>query len=57
MKCMPCHDTEPQFQQAAYRMCRWDEKTYKYKIVEPIKPPGEVDELDKYVFVVRGRIG
>ena len=35
----------------------WNEKEYKYKIVEPPTPSGEVDELDEYVFVVRVRIG
>ena len=35
----------------------WDEKAYKYKIVESTVPSGEVEELDEYVFVVRVRIG
>ncbi len=35
----------------------WDEKAYKYKIMESIVSPGEVEELDEYVFVVRVRIG
>lgn len=37
--------------------CSWDEKAYKYTIVESLTPPGEVNELDEYVFVVRVRIG
>jgi hypothetical protein len=35
----------------------WDAKDYKYKIVEPSKPKGEVAELDQYVFIVRKRLG
>ena len=57
MKCMSCYDIESQVQQAAYYLCRWDEKTDKNKIVESIKLLSEVDELNRYVFVVRGRIG
>jgi hypothetical protein len=29
----------------------WGENAYKYKVVEPITPSGEVDELDEYIFV------
>ena len=36
--------------------CSWNEKEYKYKIVEST-PSGEVDYLDEYIFVVRVRIG
>jgi len=35
----------------------WDKKAYKYKIVEPTAPSGEVDELDEHIFVVQVRIG
>ena len=35
----------------------WNEKEYKYRIVEPPTPSEEVDELDEYIFVVRVRIG
>ncbi|ELR02017.1 hypothetical protein VC83_01459 [Pseudogymnoascus destructans] len=34
----------------------WDAKTYKYKVVESVTRTGEADELNQYVFVVRGRI-
>ena len=35
----------------------WDKKKYKYKVVELLIPPDEVNELDHYIFVVRTRIG
>jgi len=35
----------------------WDKKEYKYKVVESLTPPDEVNELDHYIFVVRTRIG
>lgn len=35
----------------------WNEKEYKYKVVESAAPSGEVDELDEYIFVLRVRIG
>ncbi|KFZ19606.1 hypothetical protein V502_03529 [Pseudogymnoascus sp. VKM F-4520 (FW-2644)] len=34
----------------------WDAKAYKYKIVESVTPTDKADELNQYVFVVRGRI-
>jgi hypothetical protein len=34
----------------------WNEKEYKYKVVEPTTPSEEVDELDEYIFVLRVRI-
>ncbi|OAF59670.1 hypothetical protein VC83_03769 [Pseudogymnoascus destructans] len=34
----------------------WDAKAYKYKVVESVTPTDEADELNQYVFVVRGRI-
>ncbi|KAI9726527.1 MAG: hypothetical protein M1835_003773, partial [Candelina submexicana] len=34
----------------------WDEKAYKYKVVDSTVPSGEVEELDEYVFVIRVRI-
>lgn len=37
--------------------CSWDNKTYKYVLVEPAKPTQEIAALDKYVFIVRGRAG
>ena len=37
--------------------CSWDNKTYKYTLVEPAKSTDEVTALDKYVFIVRRRIG
>lgn len=37
-------------------VCSWDDKTYKYTVVESPKPKG-IDNLDQYVFVVRGRVG
>jgi hypothetical protein len=33
------------------------QKGYKYKLVESLTPPDEVNELDRYIFVVRTRIG
>ena len=33
--------------------CSWDNKTYKYTLVEPAKSTDEVTALDKYVFIVR----
>ena len=35
----------------------WNEKEYKYKVVESTTPSAEVDELDEYIFVLRVRIG
>ena len=35
----------------------WDKMGYKYKVVESLAPPDEVNELDHYIFVVRTRIG
>ena len=35
----------------------WDKKEYKYKVVESLTLPDEVNELDHYIFVVRTRIG
>jgi len=35
----------------------WNEKEYKYKVVESTTPSEEVDELDEYIFVLRVRIG
>jgi hypothetical protein len=35
----------------------YDKKTYKYTLVDLIELVHEVTELDKYVFVVRGRVG
>jgi hypothetical protein len=35
----------------------WDKKEYKYKVVESLTPPDEVNELDHYIFVVRTRVG
>ncbi len=35
----------------------WDKDVHKYKVVETVKPVGEVEELDQYVFVIRVRIG
>ncbi|KAH8772429.1 hypothetical protein F5882DRAFT_505893 [Hyaloscypha sp. PMI_1271] len=34
----------------------WDKKEYKYKVVELLTLPDEVNELDHYIFVVRTRI-
>lgn len=33
----------------------WDSKAYKYTVVESPKPT-EIDDLDQYIFVVRGRV-
>jgi len=38
-------------------LCSYDKKTYKYTLVESIELVDEVTELDRYVFVVRGRVG
>jgi len=35
----------------------WNEKEYKYQIIESATPSGEMDELDEYIFVLRIRIG
>ncbi|ELR04587.1 hypothetical protein GMDG_06869 [Pseudogymnoascus destructans 20631-21] len=34
----------------------WDNKTYKYALVEPAKSTHEITTLDKYVFIVRRRV-
>ncbi|KAL5344673.1 hypothetical protein ACLOAV_010365 [Pseudogymnoascus australis] len=34
----------------------WDNKTYKYALVEPVKSAHEITALDKYVFIVRRRV-
>lgn len=34
----------------------WDEKAYKYKIVESTLSSEVVEELEEYVFVIRVRI-
>ncbi|KFY02822.1 hypothetical protein V490_00390 [Pseudogymnoascus sp. VKM F-3557] len=34
----------------------WDNKTYKYALVEPAKSTHEITALDKYVFIVRRRV-
>ncbi|OBT82975.1 hypothetical protein VE02_08456 [Pseudogymnoascus sp. 03VT05] len=34
----------------------WDNKTYKYALVEPTKSTHEITTLDKYVFIVRRRV-
>lgn len=34
----------------------WNEKEYKYKVVEFATLSGEVDELDEYMFVLRVRL-
>jgi hypothetical protein len=38
-------------------LCSWNAKDYKYKIVESSTPKDEVVELDKYVFLIRKRLG
>lgn len=51
---VPC---EVQTQKLRLLPRSWDEKEYKYKVVESTTPSGEVDELDEYIFVLRVRIG
>jgi hypothetical protein len=36
--------------------CSWDDKAYKYTVVESPKPKS-INNLDQYVFIVRGRVG
>ncbi|KAG0645018.1 26S proteasome regulatory subunit [Hyphodiscus hymeniophilus] len=47
---------KPQYKKIDEVVAFWDEKTYKYKIVESQELPAEADKLDSYVFVIRGRI-
>lgn len=54
---MMCTSSETVESTTSYPHAVGQEGNIRHKSMEPLKALGEIDELDQYVFVIRGRIG